>query len=74
MEGDNPSLLPLNNEGFTLTFTKDESGVVTVTPNDKGGQLLQGGHNDSYQSNKLLFGRETDGEKRRQRMHDVHGV
>lgn len=36
MEGDNPSLLPLNNEGFTLTFTKDESGVVTVTPNDKG--------------------------------------
>ena len=26
----------MNNEGFTLTFTKDESGVVTVTPNDKG--------------------------------------
>ena len=36
LEEDNPSLLPLNNEGFTLTFTKDESGVVTVTPNDKG--------------------------------------
>lgn len=36
MEGDDSSLLPLNNEGFTLTFTKDESGVVTVTPNDKG--------------------------------------
>lgn len=31
-----PSYLPVNNEGFTLTFTKDESGVVTVTPNDKG--------------------------------------
>lgn len=31
-----PSQLPVNNEGFTLTFTKDESGVVTVTPNDKG--------------------------------------
>jgi len=30
------SSLPLNNEGFTLTFAKDESGVVTVTPNDKG--------------------------------------
>ncbi len=36
MEDDDSSLLPLNNEGFTLTFTKDESGVVTVTPNDKG--------------------------------------
>ena len=35
-ENDDTSLLPLNNEGFTLTFTKDESGVVTVTPNDKG--------------------------------------
>lgn len=33
---DDPALLPTNNEGFTLTFTKDESGVVTVTPNDKG--------------------------------------
>ena len=36
MEDDDSSLLPLNNDGFTLTFTKDESGVVTVTPNDKG--------------------------------------
>ncbi len=36
MEDDDPSLLPLNNDGFTLTFTKDESGVVTVIPNDKG--------------------------------------
>ena len=35
-EEDDLSLLPLNNESFTLTFTKDESGVVTVTPNDKG--------------------------------------
>lgn len=34
--GDDVSLLPTNNEGFTLTFTKDESGVVTVTPKDKG--------------------------------------
>lgn len=33
---DDPALLPTNNEGFTLTFTKDESGIVTVTPNDKG--------------------------------------
>ena len=33
---DDPTLLPLKNEGFTLTFSKDESGVVTVTPNDKG--------------------------------------
>lgn len=36
MEEDDSSLLPLNNTDFTLTFTKDESGVVTVTPNDKG--------------------------------------
>ena len=35
-EGDVADLLPLNNDGFTLTFAKDESGVVTVTPNDKG--------------------------------------
>ena len=35
-EYDDTSLLPTNNEGFTLTFAKDESGVVTVTPNDKG--------------------------------------
>lgn len=34
--GDKPELLPLKNEGFTLTFSKDDSGVVTVTPNDKG--------------------------------------
>ena len=33
---DDPSLLPTKNDGFTLAFTKDESGVVTVTPNDKG--------------------------------------
>ena len=33
---DDPALLPTKNEGFTLTFTKDEAGVVTVTPNDKG--------------------------------------
>ena len=33
---DDPTLLPLKNEGFTLTFSKDDSGVVTVTPNDKG--------------------------------------
>lgn len=33
---DDPALLPTKNEGFTLTFTKDASGVVTVTPNDKG--------------------------------------
>ena len=36
MEDDDSSLLPLNNTDFTLTFAKDESGVVTVTPNDKG--------------------------------------
>ncbi len=37
MEDDDSSLLPLKNEGFTLTFAKDaSSGVVTVTPNDKG--------------------------------------
>ena len=34
--GDKPELLPLKNEGFTLTFSKDDSGVATVTPNDKG--------------------------------------
>lgn len=33
---DDPALLPTKNDGFTLTFTKDETGVVTVTPNDKG--------------------------------------
>ncbi len=33
---DDTDLLPLKNDGFTLTFTKDESGVVTVAPNDKG--------------------------------------
>ena len=33
---DDTTLLPTKNEGFTLTFTKDEAGVVTVTPNDKG--------------------------------------
>ena len=36
IEEDDSSLLPLNNTDFTLTFAKDESGVVTVTPNDKG--------------------------------------
>ena len=33
---DDPGLLPLKNERFTLTFSKDDSGVVTVTPNDEG--------------------------------------
>jgi hypothetical protein len=33
---DDSALLPLNNTGFTLTFSKDAAGIVTVTPNDKG--------------------------------------
>ena len=31
-EADDSSLLPLNNEGFTLTFTEGEDGKVTLTP------------------------------------------
>ncbi|MGM9739035.1 MAG: hypothetical protein ACI3ZP_00365 [Candidatus Cryptobacteroides sp.] len=33
---DDATLLPTHNEGFTLTFAKDEAGMITVTPNDKG--------------------------------------
>lgn len=33
---DDVNLLPTHNEGFTLTFAKDEAGMITVTPNDKG--------------------------------------
>lgn len=35
-EGDDITLLPTHNEGFTLTFAKDDAGIITVTPNDKG--------------------------------------
>ena len=35
-EGDDITLLPTHNEGFTLTFEKDDAGIITVTPNDKG--------------------------------------
>lgn len=35
-EDDDTSILPINNAGFTLTFAKDEAGIVTVTPNDNG--------------------------------------
>ena len=35
-EGDDITLLPTPHEGFTLTFEKDEAGIITVTPNDKG--------------------------------------
>ena len=35
-EGDDITLLPTHNEGFTLTFEKDNAGIITVTPNDKG--------------------------------------
>lgn len=31
---DDPALLPLNNEGFTLTFSTDENGVTTLTPGE----------------------------------------
>ena len=31
---DDSSLLPLNNEGFTLTFTEGEDGKVTLTPGE----------------------------------------
>ncbi len=34
--GDDTSLLPLNNEGFTLTFAEDENGNVTLTPGTTG--------------------------------------
>ncbi|MGM9790294.1 MAG: hypothetical protein ACI3Y9_08310 [Candidatus Cryptobacteroides sp.] len=33
---DDATLLPTHNDGFTLTFAKDEAGMITVTPNDKG--------------------------------------
>ncbi|MBQ5528355.1 MAG: hypothetical protein IIU05_04825, partial [Bacteroidales bacterium] len=34
---DDPSLLPVNNENFTLTFTEDvETGEVTLTPGGTG--------------------------------------
>lgn len=37
MEGDDPSELPLNNIGFTLTFTENaETGAVTLTPSTTG--------------------------------------
>ena len=32
---DDITLLPTHNEGFTLTFEKDNAGIITVTPNDK---------------------------------------
>ena len=35
-KGDDITLLPTHNEGFTLTFEKDDAGIITVTPNDKG--------------------------------------
>ena len=35
-EGDDITLLPTHNEGFTITFEKDDAGIITVTPNDKG--------------------------------------
>ena len=33
---DDITLLPTHNEGFTLTFEKDNAGIITVTPNDQG--------------------------------------
>ena len=33
---DDITLLPTHNEGFTLTFEKDNAVIITVTPNDKG--------------------------------------
>ena len=33
---DDITFLPTHNEGFTLTFEKDNAGIITVTPNDKG--------------------------------------
>ena len=33
---DDITLLPTHNEGFTLTFEKDDAGIITVIPNDKG--------------------------------------
>ena len=33
---DDITLLPTHHEGFTLTFEKDNAGIITVTPNDKG--------------------------------------
>ena len=35
-KGDDITLLPTHNDGFTLTFEKDDAGIITVTPNDKG--------------------------------------
>lgn len=76
LEEDNPSLLPLNNEGFTLTFTKDESGVVTVTPNDKGDFASFFREATMIPTKPIHYSSEGKpmGKKRRQRMHDVHGV
>ncbi len=36
MEEDDPAALPLNNEGFTLTFGTDEDGNYTVEPGGTG--------------------------------------
>jgi len=34
--GDEPAELPTNNDGFTLTFTKESDGTVNVTPGGNG--------------------------------------
>ena len=36
MEDDDPALLPLNNNGFTVTFVENEDGSVTFKPNATG--------------------------------------
>ena len=36
MEDDDPALLPLNNNGFTVTFVENEDGTVTFKPNTTG--------------------------------------
>ena len=36
VEDDDPALLPLNNNGFTVTFVKNEDGSVTFKPNTTG--------------------------------------
>ena len=36
MAEDDLDLLPTHNDGFTLTFTKEEDGTVTLTPNNTG--------------------------------------
>ena len=35
-DGDNPDLLPFNNNGFTVTFVENEDGTVTFKPNTTG--------------------------------------